>query len=124
MARQGRFELPTTGLEIRGSIQLSYWRAPGNVFKRLHLYGVLPEKISGTPGRRKFTRGREKDGALGPGASMAQNSPGAGQAEIEHPLSLDDEVDLRQPAFGDYLVFSPVGGLEDHRVLNLRQLFT
>lgn len=62
MARQGRLELPTTGLEIRCSIQLSYWRAPGNVSKRLRQDGVLPEKISGTPGRRKFTRGREKEG--------------------------------------------------------------
>ena len=63
MARQGGLEPPTTGLEIRCSIQLSYRRAAGNVSNGPRPDGVLPEKISGTPGRRKFTRGREKEEA-------------------------------------------------------------
>ena len=38
MARQGRFELPAYGLEVRCSIQLSYWR----ITKTLSSRGGLP----------------------------------------------------------------------------------
>ena len=49
MARQGGLEPPTTGLEIRCSIQLSYWRAAVIPFDRLRLDEALPEKIAGAP---------------------------------------------------------------------------
>ena len=70
MARQGGLEPPTTGLEIRCSIQLSYWRAPVIPFDRLRLDEALPEKIAGVLKTRKFTRQLETGSVEKPASGL------------------------------------------------------
>ena len=46
MARSERFELPTLGIEIRCSIQLSYERVPRTITPSLAKTSPLPSKFS------------------------------------------------------------------------------